>query len=320
MGHMGPGPILFPHNNGTLADREHAVRLGKAHARTGNAACVVREYGNTWSRHRSVPARKLEIRWPGRLRLRHLKPVQSHLRIRAWMVCSARHCRGQSFTCEFAMHATQQQVLEILQEKGCGTAKELADWLQIKPPSLRYHLLALELEELIERIPHQPSGDVGRPAVTYALTPDGVQAVQHCTPWLVRGLLDQLRARSEPDQLDEFFRAMGGWLARDFDAEHLQDLSLDERLSHVRQTLSHHGYSATLEVLDQDGEQEIALQVRVCPYGDLPQKHAELCTMDRELVNALVGQPCVQEQVMARGASCCSFHLMAQDPLMPDLT
>ncbi len=207
------------------------------------------------------------------------------------------------------MHATQQQILEVLQEHGRGIARELADWLDIKPPSLRYHLLALEESGHVERVSLPSSGDVGRPAVHYALTPDGIRQVLHCTPWLVEGLLSQFRSLTSPDKATILFQDMGQRLARDFDSGDLSEMALEERILRASQTLSTYGYGASVAREKEDGESAMFLETRNCPYGDLPQEHRELCQMDLALVSELVGQPCSPDQNLAQGDSCCTFHL-----------
>ncbi len=211
------------------------------------------------------------------------------------------------------MHATQQQILEILQEQGQDTARDLAGRLDIKLPSLRYHLLALEEDGYIERVTGPSSGDVGRPAVHYALTPDGIRTVQHCAPWLVEGLLSQMRVLTSPDKSAYLFQDMGQQLARDFGSKELADMPLEERLQRVSQTLSAYGYGATVAQMQIDGESAPFLQTRNCPYGDLPQEYRELCHMDLALVSELVGQQCAHDQILAHGDSCCTFHLAGPD-------
>lgn len=209
------------------------------------------------------------------------------------------------------MHATRQRILEVLQELGSGTAKDLADRLRIKLPSLRYHVLALEASDLIARVPPPASGHVGRPAVTYALTPQGVQEVQHCAPWLVQSLLGQMRARSSPDELGTIYREMGYQLAQVFKLGDLTRLPFADRLEQASRALSHRGYGATVKILDRGEQSGAVLQTHTCPYGELPQEYAELCQMDLELVSELVGQPCTQDQFLSQGDPCCSFHVPA---------
>ena len=207
------------------------------------------------------------------------------------------------------MHATQQQILEVLQEHGRGVARELADWLDIKPPSLRYHLLALEESGHVERVSLPSSGDVGRPAVHYALTPDGIRQVFHCTPWLVEGLLSQFRSFSSPDKVTSLFKDMGQQMARGFDSGDLSELALEERLLRASQTLSSYGYGAAVARAEENSDSAMYLETRNCPYGDLPQEHRELCQMDLALVSELVGQQCSHDQNLAQGDNCCTFHL-----------
>lgn len=218
------------------------------------------------------------------------------------------------------MHATRQRILEVLQELGSGTAKDLADRLRIKLPSLRYHVLALEESDLIARVPPPASGHVGRPAVTYALTPQGVQEVQHCTPWLVKSLLGQMRTRSSPDELDTVYREMGYQLAQVFKAGDLARLPFADRLEQASRALSHRGYGATVKILDRGEQSETVLQTHICPYGELPHEYAELCQMDLELVSELVGQPCTQEQFLSQGDPCCTFRVPAPGAIDLDLT
>lgn len=207
------------------------------------------------------------------------------------------------------MHATRRAILDLLLQHDGGTARDLADWLEVKLPSLRYHLLALEDLSLIERMSQERSGHVGRPAIHYRLTPQGIHETRHCTPWLVKGLLGQFRTHATPEQISDAFRGLGQRFAQEFAPDPADFPSLDERLHEVSHALSQRGYGAAIEVQTRGEQREFVIQTRVCPFGDLPQEHAELCLMDQALVSELVGQPCTQDMSMASGDSCCSFHL-----------
>ncbi len=217
------------------------------------------------------------------------------------------------------MHKTRQRILELLQQHEHGTVREIADWLAIKLPSLRYHLLALEEEGLIERVPLALSGDAGRPPVVYALTTAGIKALPQCTPWLVKGLLDQLQIHTSSAQLDAAFRDMGHSLAREFVTEPLEDLPLAKRLDAVSKVLSNRGYGASIQTLEKGEHSQVLLQTRVCPYGELPLEHKGLCRLDRELVSELVGQPCTQDQVLALGDDRCTFIISSPDEISLDI-
>ncbi len=217
------------------------------------------------------------------------------------------------------MHKTRQQILEHLQQRDQGTVQEIAAWLDIKLPSLRYHLLAMEDEGLIERVQIPHSGDTGRPPVVYALTPEGIKALPHCTPWLVKGLLEQLQMNMSPAQLDETFRAMGHDLAHEFVTEPLESFSFSKRLDLASKALSHRGYGASVEILMEGEQKQLFLQTKVCPYGELPREHEGLCKLDQELVSELVGQPCTSDQALAAGDSCCTFLIPTPDEISLDV-
>ncbi len=218
------------------------------------------------------------------------------------------------------MHKTRQRILELLQQREHGTAQEMADWLDIKLPSLRYHLLALEEDGLVERVPQALPGHTGRPPVVYALTTAGIKALPHCTPWLVKELLGQLQMRTAPAQLDEVFRDMGHHLAREFASEPLDNLAFPERLDLASQVLSHRGYGASVKTIVDGDESRLLLQTRVCPYGELPLKHEGLCKLDQELVSELVGQPCTRHEAMALGDDRCTFLIAVPGEISLDVT
>lgn len=207
------------------------------------------------------------------------------------------------------MHATRQAILETLRDLGRGTAGDLAESLDIKPPSLRYHLLHLEESGFIERVSLPSTGSVGRPAVHYGLTATGVNEAQPGSPWLVRGLLDQMTARFSPEQTVSLFTDLGRQLARDFVPVEFEELPAQERLDLASKALASHGYGVAARQTISADDGELVLRTLHCPFGDLPQEHSELCEMDVALVSELMGQPCSHEQNLALGDDCCTFHV-----------
>jgi predicted ArsR family transcriptional regulator len=70
--------------------------------------------------------------------------------------------------------------------------------------------------------------------------------------------------------------------------------------------LGQEGFLARWEKID--GEYHIIEYS--CPYLSVSANHAEICTLDKELIVKVMGTPIKQHSCMMKGDDCCQFSLV----------
>lgn len=237
------------------------------------------------------------------------------------------------------MHSVRKRILEIIKKNGGSTVAELAAELDMAPVSARHHLDILQGDNLIcvDRVKRK--GNVGHPQQVYGLTTDACNHFPNNFPALASSLVRQMKAVLPPEQIQCAFHAVATELASELEENEIQELPLKSRLDVITDFLTERGYLARWESIhpqtsaensieserDEDGG-EIAINLvnanhtnggyllhkYNCPYDRVSNEHRELCVMDQELVNQLIGRPCCRTQSMADNAHCCTYYIEAE--------
>ena len=207
------------------------------------------------------------------------------------------------------MHVVRKHILEILKERSGGTVAEIACALHMAPVSVRHHLDILQGDNLIcvERL--ERNGNVGRPQQVYALTPEANEHFPDNFAALAAGLVHQLKNVLPPEQVECAFRAVAHEIADGLAFEEMESFSLEMRLERVAQFLTERGYLARWETDEDEPGGGYLLHKSNCPYAGVSIEHSELCIMDQELINELVGQSCQRILSMAQDGPCCTYRI-----------
>ena len=88
-----------------------------------------------------------------------------------------------------------------------------------------------------------------------------------------------------------------------------EGVSLEMRLDRVAKFLTERGYLARWEMAEDELAGGYLLHKCNCPYGGVSSEHNELCIMDQELINELVGQSCQRILSMANDGPCCTYRI-----------
>lgn len=235
------------------------------------------------------------------------------------------------------MNDTRRAVLEHIHLHGPMTVADLAAHLQVSPISIRHHLNSLQAEGSLS-ISLQ-WGKVGRPRHVYALTgraaqyfpSEGIPADDF--PMQARAainrLLEKLRARLAPLQLEALLERMGSALIARYSASATMAAgSLDSLASRVQQvvhTLGEAGFRAEVQPGVQQGEGALILKTAHCPQSnpqpdvarqdlsptDGPHNHIEVCRIDQSLIRSVLGSPVEQTACVLHGDRSCVFSVQA---------
>lgn len=184
------------------------------------------------------------------------------------------------------------------------------------PVSVRYHLDILQGDNLIEVSKVRREGSVGRPQQLYGLTREANDHFPDNFAALTNGLVRQMKKALSPEEVEAAFCALAREIAQGLPAAN--DDSIEDRLGRVAEFLNERGYFARWEkeeIANQEGADAPAagesylLHTFNCPYAGVSSEHRELCLMDQELVNELMGQPCQRIESLAEDGTCCTYRI-----------
>ena len=205
------------------------------------------------------------------------------------------------------MQKTRQQILDVLNRQGASTVSEIAGALKkrrgddITAVTVRHHLNLLQKQDLVTTSETRRQDRPGRPQHVYVLTEDAHQHFPSNYPQLASGIIEQLKAKLQPEQVNVIFEG----LADDMAAEaHIPNTSLPERLDMAVGYLSDQGYAASWETSDEG----YMLHTSNCPYHQIAQDDDEtLCKMDMRLISSLIGIVPRRVSRVACGDATCSY-------------
>jgi DeoR family suf operon transcriptional repressor len=193
------------------------------------------------------------------------------------------------------------KILAHLQRHGEATVKDLEDVLNVSTTAVREHLTHLQARDLVAtRLVRRGPG---RPHLTYFLTAkaQGLFPKQYDT--LVNLLLREIAGREGPERLEVILDAVAVRLAEEYGAQ-ITGAELSERLVALRSALESRGIPAEIQ---PSGE---GFELFSCPYLDVAQEHASVCTMERHMLEQLLGERLLLEGTIREGHRSCHFTVI----------
>lgn len=202
---------------------------------------------------------------------------------------------------------TRGQVLELLLSRGRMTVAELSSAMGITAGGLRRHLDRLRAEGLVDV--ESLRQEMGRPVHIYRATEaaEGRNArYARFTERLVEEVTvlqpDEVRGMDGPALLDTVFQG----IARRVVDEHRSRVSHDDlgrRITEVTQELREEGILSGWERTPEG----YRLFNATCPYRKVAHSAASACSMDREVVEELLGVPVQQVGRLVDGEVRCEY-------------
>jgi predicted ArsR family transcriptional regulator len=205
------------------------------------------------------------------------------------------------------MQQTRRHILEILKEQKEATIDEIVAELsdrigKITAVTVRHHLEILRGDGLVAAPTVRRRSAPGRPQYVYTLTERAADMFPNNYQGLAAGLLDQLRASLPADKVEEILSGVAKEMTN---AAMVPDAPIEIRLDHAVAFLNNNGYTAAWS-RGRDGH---LLSVINCPYEQISCSNADVCKMDKKLIEGLVGVPA--ERVTWRweddGVGCSYF-------------
>lgn len=193
------------------------------------------------------------------------------------------------------------KILAHLQRHGEVTVKELEEVLEISTTAVREHLTHLQARDLVATkvVRHGP----GRPHLRYFLTPKAQGLFPKEYDTLINLLLHEIASTEGPDRLQTLLDAVGTRLAQEYRGQ-VTGADLAERLATLSGALEARGIPVKMH---PEG-----FQVFTCPYLDVAQEHAAVCTMERHMIEQVLGEQIVLEGTIREGQRSCHFAVVQE--------
>lgn len=200
------------------------------------------------------------------------------------------------------MQATRKDILDMLRRDGAATVKQIGSRLSLTPTGIRQHLTVLERDGLV--ISHEERGHVGRPSLSYSLTPEGHALYPKKYDDLANLLIDEARRVLGPQAAADLIKSVAARFAEPY-AGRVEGKPVAERMEIVAQILEERG---NIVSASPEGESP-AICKHTCEYWNVAQQNSIICALDVEFVRQLVGADARLTSSLLRGDSACTFDV-----------
>jgi predicted ArsR family transcriptional regulator len=211
-----------------------------------------------------------------------------------------------------AMTDARRRLVERLQRLDEATPAELAEQLGLTPTAVRQHLDGLAELGLAEATTIARTGERGRPATRWRLTPMARSLFPDRHADLTVELLELVRDRLGEEALDDLIDAR---TEKQHDAYEtaLGATAGRERLDRLAGVRSAEGYAA--EVVDAPDGDGVLLVEHHCPICDAASTCRGLCRAELDLFRSVLPDADVdREQHLLSGDARCTYRIRVRRP------
>jgi len=193
------------------------------------------------------------------------------------------------------------QIVEYLQRHSSATIKELEQMLGVTSSAVRQHLNGLQAAGYVAR--STVKAGVGRPYHAYSATDNSRKLFDcHCDD-LALTMLEEMFEMVGQDNISHLLKRVSGRLANRY-AGSVKSPVLLNRVQEMAGVLGRLG--GLTDVIAQDSN-TIMLKAYNCPYHELAQEHRQICDMDQEMMQQVLGHDVALNACIMDGDGGCSF-------------
>jgi predicted ArsR family transcriptional regulator len=204
------------------------------------------------------------------------------------------------------MQATRERILNILKERGQVTVDELSRELGLTAVTVRHHIDILRGERLVAAPLALRRKAPGRPKHVYTLTEKASTLFPKRYGHLVGHILDEVRARFSPGEVDQMMRRIGERIASQAALPIGDDF--EARLTAVVEFLDGLGYMAHWEREQEQGDDgDYLLYIANCPYERASRQDRTICDIDLAMLTRLLGASPRRVTWAAQGDYQCTY-------------
>ncbi len=201
-----------------------------------------------------------------------------------------------------ALDDADQDFLRLLNTKGDAKIDDLCDDTGVTATAIRQRLGRMLDLGLVARVTVRAGR--GRPFHRYALTASGRRALGDNYAELAILLWESIQQIDDPAMRQQIQgRVRDQFVSRLGFAG--SDRSLDEKLEHLRKNLDERGFQAELS---RGADGVSVLRENHCPYYDLAEKDRQVCELEKEVFEQVLGVRLKVVQNCCDGGNCCEFR------------
>lgn len=202
---------------------------------------------------------------------------------------------------------TQEALLLHLKKAGELTVNDLCDKLSITSMAVRRHLTALQKDGLVvSRIVRQ---DRGRPTYKYKLSQKAANLFPQAGSTLAVDLLDAVHEQSGASGVMELLLLRNRRRLTNL-AQRVASKPLGERVAEVAKIFCEDGYMTEWEALP-DGN--FIIYQRHCAVHDMADKYRQLCAMEPQMMESLLGVTVTREKYILRNDPICAYIVHCEE-------
>jgi predicted ArsR family transcriptional regulator len=194
-------------------------------------------------------------------------------------------------------------ILRHIQRHGQSTIKELEDVLGVSTTAVREHLAHLQANGFVATNTRR-SGP-GRPRLVYKLTHKAQSLFPKHYDLLIHLMLQELTAEDGIERVERLLERVGQRMADEY-ADRVSAGDVQARLDELHASLEARGIAAAVE------DEGTGFAIHSCPYFDVAQEHAEVCAMDRQMFEHVLGEEVTLERSIREGHHHCHFTVQKQ--------
>jgi len=195
-------------------------------------------------------------------------------------------------------------VLQHLRRHGQATIKELEHVLGVSTTAVREHLSHLQSQGLVTNSTMRYGP--GRPRLVYTLTDKAQKLFPKHYDLLINMLLQEISSAEGMEKVEQLLQRVSARLADEY-SDRVSADDLQARLFELRTMLEDKGIPSEVQPSGS------GIRIFSCPYLDVAQEHTEVCSMERQMFEQVLGGKMTQEHSILNGHHHCCFNVEDTD-------
>jgi DeoR family suf operon transcriptional repressor len=206
---------------------------------------------------------------------------------------------------QFAAESSVGQILIFLQRHAEATIRDLEDELGISTTAVREHLTNLDARGFIAT--RLVRSGRGRPRIVYSLTERARELFPRSYDTLMSVLLDEIERQQGGETLHRLLTGVSQRLAENYQ-QGVQG-NLASRIIDVQKMMEARGIPVDVRATEQ------SFTFYACPYHEVAQDHADVCAMEKRMLEQVLGHSVQSDSAIREGGRCCNFSVAQSDTI-----
>lgn len=200
-----------------------------------------------------------------------------------------------------------REFLERVHRLGGGTVQEICAELNVTATAIRQRLGRLQNLELVTRVKEQHGR--GRPRHVYSVTEAGQRELGDNYADLAMILWREIRRIDVPEIRAYMLDRIRGALVERY-GQSVQSDSLPDRMRELSRSLADRGFDVESDV---SGGGLPILRENACPYYELASSDSEICELEQEVFQIILGTDVELTHCCLDGHHCCEFQPVTRE-------